>query len=275
MSYPVYGRNHVAEAPSALLNLHLHDGVSPLKEVDHEPKIAVLDQSDLLSQGIHVSAFLPGAQDVDGLGSCTANAAVSALSNLLSLNQFAKFVEVAAPSDPYRQAVRLEKAAIRFYHACTAQTGEPAQEWPPTDCGSSGAYVVQELQHLQLASGAKIASGADNIVSLLQQGGLIVGQPFLNAWEQPDAWGFIDGDGSAATLEAQLQQGVAGGHETYLSAIERLALLPTGHVDPRKTVLRFRNSWSAAWGDHGSYRAHLSTYMALQGSSDFRLILPV
>jgi hypothetical protein len=279
MSYPAYGRNHVPEAPSALLTLHLHDGVTPLKKVDHEPKVGVLDQSDLEAQRIFTDLLIRGAKRANALGSCTANATVSALSNLLPSTTFLmlpkKIAHTTHELSGYQDVVNAERAAVLFYHACTAQTGQPAEEWPPTDCGSSGAYVVQELQHLRLAKGAKIASGADNIVSLLQQGGLIVGQPFFNAAEEPDQFGFIDGDGSPSAIEALIASGVAGGHETYISAIEKLTLLPSGHVDPYNTVLRERNSWSASWGDNGSYRCHLSTHIALQGSSDFRLILPV
>lgn len=279
MSYPAYGRNHVPEAPSALLLLHQDDGVAPLKTVDYEPKVGVLDQSDLQSQGIYTDLLIRGAKRVDALGSCTANATISALSNILPTVNFLMLPKMIAHTthelSDNGDVVNAERAAVLFYHACTDQTGQPAEEWPPTDCGSSGAYVVQELQKLKLASGAKIASGASNIVSLLQQNGLIVGQPFLNAWETPDRFGFIDGDGSAATLEAQIRQGVAGGHETYLSAVEKLTLFPNGSVDARNTIIRFRNSWGHSWGDHGSYRAHLSTYVALGGSCDFRLILPV
>jgi hypothetical protein len=279
MSYPVYGRNHVPEAPSALLALHQHDGVTRLKTVDHEPKVGVLDQSDLESQGIYTDLLIHGAKRADALGSCTANATVAALSNILPSVEFLMLPKKIAHTThellDNGDVVNAERAAILFYNACTDQTGQPSEEWPPTDCGSSGAYVVQELRKLKLASGAKIASGADNIISLLQQGGLIVGQPFLNAWESPDQFGFIDGDGSAATLEEQIQQGVAGGHETYLSAVEKLVLFPNGSVDARNTVIRFRNSWGASFGDRGSYRAHLSTYVALGGSCDFRLVLPV
>lgn len=279
MSYPAYGRNHVPEAPSALLTLHQHDGVSHLKTVDHEPKVGVLDQSDLESQGIYTDLLIRGAKRADALGSCTANATVAALSNILPSVEFLmlpkKIAHTTHELSDNEDVVNAERAAVLFYHACTDQTGQPSEEWPPTDCGSSGAYVVQELQKLKLASGAKIASGADNIVSLLQQGGLIVGQPFLTAWETPDTFGFIDGNGSAATLEAQIRQGVAGGHELYVSAIERLVLYATGAVNPYKTVLRIRNSWGRLWGDNGSCRIHLSTYVALGGSCDFRLILPV
>ncbi len=106
----------------------------------------------------------------------------------------------------------------------------------------------------------------------MQQGALIVGQPFLNAWMHPGPNGMIDGDGSPQTLQQQIQQGVAGGHETVLSAVEQLATLPSGQVDPANTIIRFRNSWTKSWGDNGSYRAHLSTYVSLGSHCDYRLL---
>jgi hypothetical protein len=244
-----------------------------LRPVDWEPKVGVLDQEDLLAQGIRVSQFIPGAKDVDALGSCTANATTGKLSSILSPPEFVRFTGSTSAA-PYDDVVAAEKGAIRFYHTCTDQTGKPAEEWPPTDCGSTGAYVVQELVRQGLASGAKIAVGATNIVSLLQQGSLIVGQPFLNAWEEPNAAGFIDGNGSVTTLKQQIAGGIAGGHETILTAIEKLVLTRTGAIDAAKTIIRFRNSWAKGWGDNGSYRAHLSTYIALSGYCDFRLVLP-
>lgn len=263
-----YGRYQVPEAPSALARLHIHDG-RPLHTVDWEPKVGVLDQSDLLAQGIHCSEFIPGAGDPDALGSCTANASVSALSNLLGEEEFLTAVGASSYSD----VVSAEEWAISFYHRCTDQTGDPSQEWPPTDCGSSGPYIVSELQAMKLAGGDRIAHGADSIVSLMQDGGLLLGSPWLNDWETPGQDGFIDGDGSASTLEGQIRNGVAGGHETYLSAVEKLALTETGKVDPHATVLRGRNSWTPSWGDNGSYRIHLSTLVMLGHYCDLRLLV--
>jgi hypothetical protein len=243
-----------------------------LKEVDYEPKLDVLDQEDLLKQGIYTDLLVPGAKRVDALGSCTANATTGKLSSILSEADFRVFTgsKIDALYDDVKAA---EEGAIRFYHECTMQTAKPAEEWPPTDCGSSGPYIVQELERKGLVKGAKIAHGAANIVSLLQKGSLLVGQPFLNAWEEPDAHGFIDGNGTATELEAQIQLGVAGGHETILTAIEKLVQTPTGQVDIFKSVIRFRNSWSPAWGDNGSYRAHLSTFVGLGSYCDFRLLV--
>jgi hypothetical protein len=265
-----FGRYQAVDPPSALRSLHWHDGTTQLKEIDHEPNVAVLDQEDLLAQGIHVSQFIPGAKDVDALGSCTANATVGHTSTVLSEQAWLAFTGASS----YTDTVGAEKGAITFYHRTTDQTGDPSQEWPPTDCGSSGPFIYSELVRLGLAKGQRIAHGADNIVSVLQLGSVLIGQPFLNAWMDPGVDGMIDGNGSAATIESQIQQGVAGGHETVISAVEKLVLLPTGLVDPTKTIIRLRNSWDASWGDSGSYRAHLSTFAVYLGSQcDFRQII--
>ena len=260
-----YGRFQVPEAPSALRAIHWHRG-GKLRSVDHEPKVGVLDQEDLIAQGIDTSKLIPGAKKVNALGSCTANATTAALSNLLSEAEFLKLTGCSS----YDDVVTAEEWAIGFYHRCTDQTGQPAQEWPPTDCGSSGPYIVEELQTEKLASGAQIAHGARNIVSLMQTDGLLIGSPFLNAWEEPSANGFIDGNGTLAELERAISLGVAGGHETYWSAIEKIAFDNLGRVDPFGTIIRGRNSWTKSWGDAGSYYCHLSTFVALGQYCDWR-----
>lgn len=259
------GRYHVAEPPSMLRAMHLHDG-SQLREVDHEPPLAVLDQEDLMAQGIRTSQLVPGASDVDALGSCVFNATTAHLSTVLPESDFLS----VTGAHGYGDAVDAEKYAIGLYHETTDLTGDPASEWPPTDCGSSGLFVCKELEAQRVIAGHKTAVGADNLVSLMQSGTVIVGQPWFQSWFNPDAAGFVDGDGTADALRSSISSGVAGGHETCISAVERLAFTPSGLVDPFQTVLRVRNSWAAGWGDHGSYRIHASTYVMLGGYCDFR-----
>lgn len=266
-----YGRFQVAEPLGA--RIHLHQGET-LREVSHPPRCPVLDQQDLLAQGIFVDTLIPGAKRVAALSSCTANATVAKLSSFLPEALFSHFVgHWGGANGALTDAKGCEEAAIRFYHACTSQTGNPGQEWPPTDCGSSGPYIVSELARLGLASGAAVAHGPQNIVSLLQHGSLLAGTPFLNVWEEPAVSGFVDGNGSYATLEQDLQLGVAGGHEYLVYAIVKLAFYQgTDVVDPFHTILRARNSWSRSWGDVGDFLIHLSTLVALGASCDFRLL---
>lgn len=264
MSKPTYGRFHIPEPFSALARLHRHDGAE-LKAVQHEPKVGVLDQSDLIAQGIIVSTFIPGAPSgVDALGSCTANATTAALSNLLSTEKWNQMV-----GDSYTDTKTAEEFAIRFYHECTDQTGESAQEWPPTDCGSTGQYIVSECQKLNLASSDRIATTPTDIVSLLQTDGVLIGSPFFYAWEDPAAGGFIDNGG----IDAAIASGVAGGHETYWWGIDALALEANGTVNADKTIIIGRNSWSESWGDAGNYRARLSTFAAISHYCDWRQLV--
>ncbi len=163
-----------------------------------------------------------------------------------------------------------EEFAIVLYHQVTGQTGDPAQEWPPTDCGSTGLYVCAELEKQGLIAGHKTAAGIRNVVSLLQAGTVILGAPWFNAWMEPDASGFVDGAGSVEDLERAIASGVAGGHETCVTAVERLTLNRLGGIDAARSHLRIRNSWSTAFGDHGSYRIHLSTLALLGHYADFK-----
>ncbi len=270
MGSHIYGQFNVPEAPSALMSLHWHDGTT-LKEVDWEPKLAVLEQENFFAQGIDTATLVTGAPKVDALGNCTANAFTVAYSNVAP--DEATFRAHTATTG-YEDAVGGECFAIRFYAGETHLTGVPSEEWPPKDCGSSGPYIVQYAQSLGLISGQRIAHGAENIISLLQNGGVLQGGPFLNAWEEPPASAIVDGDGSASALEAQIQMGVAGGHETFISGIAKLSLSITGRVEPEKTLLKVRNSWGPTFGDNGSFYIHLSTLEILGRYYDFRQIVP-
>lgn len=265
-----FGRYQVAE-PMRMETLHLHRG-EPLVEVDHEPPVPVLDQEDLLAQGISVSELVPGAQDVDALGSCTCNAGTVSLAGQLYTKRGAEAVTAAGLSltDP----VFNEKFAIRLYHTVTNQTGDPAQEWPPVDCGSTGLYVCHELESQKLITGHRTTHDVHGMVSLLQSGTVIMGGPWFNAWMEPNAQGFVDGDGTTEDLQRAMESGVAGGHETCISAAERLSFIgDSGRLDLPNSTVRVRNSWGASWGDKGSYRIHLSTLQWLTSYIDYKSFL--
>jgi hypothetical protein len=262
-----FGRYHVAE-PFRPDRMHFHLG-GDLKEVDHEPLVPVLDQEDLISQGIDTATLIPGAQQVNALGSCTCNAGTVSLAERLA-SAHGGPGSLAHYGLSTTDAVRDEEFAIVEYHNVTRQTGEPSTEWPPTDCGSSGYYVCTEFERQGFISSFKSANGMTNLVSLLQAGTVIQGTPWFNAWMEPDNGGFIDGDGSADTLIRAIQSGVAGGHETCITAVEKLSVDLLGRVDADQTVVRVRNSWSSSWGDSGSFRLHLSTLEYLTGHVDFK-----
>lgn len=260
-----YGRVHEPEPLSSLSRLHFHTG-GALRAIAYDPTIPVLDQENLIAQGIDTSLLIPGARKVNALGSCVANATTAALSALLSPYTLA---QLGLTSD----AADVEQFAITLYHGITSQPGSAA-EWPPTDHGTSGLAACTYLERQQVITGHHIAHDAQGIVSLMQHSGLIVGQPYLNVWEEPGPDHFIDGDGSVATLQEQLRRGVAGGHETYWAAVEQVGFDEHGRVDPFRTIIRFRQSWGLSWGDQGNAYAHLSSFVALGRWCDFRALTP-
>lgn len=264
-----FGRYSVAE-PFRADRIHLHAESSPLREVDHEPPIPVLDQEDLWAQGIDTSQLIPGAQRVDALGSCTCQTGTAHLAERYATKYGTDAAVRLGLSATDAKAN--EEYAIRLYHAVTDQAGDPSQEWPPTDCGSTGLYVCTELESQGLATGHKSASGITNVVSLLQGGTVMMGGPWFDSWMDPGADGFVDGDGSLEALQEAISSGVAGGHETTITAAERLTFNALGRIDADESHVRVRNSWSGGWGDHGSYRIHLSTLRWLGHYMDFKQV---
>lgn len=257
--------------------LHMTAASATLKEVQHSVPIPVLDQEDLFAQGIDTSSIVPGAQKVDALGSCTCNAGTAHLAerwaaagkdlSAITLKGAPSHLSVSATN-----AATTEEFAIFLYHLVTDQTGNPATEYPPTDCGSSGLYVASELEKQGLASSYKTGSGVLGTLSLLQSGTVMQGLPWFNSWFTPDAQGFIDGDGSVDALMAALDSGVAGGHETLQTGIPQLALTSAGTVNLEATVIRVRNSWSASFGLSGDYLIHASTLDYLAQYADFKQV---
>jgi hypothetical protein len=258
-----FGRVHRVEHPAVEL-LHFHTPGAPLREVEHAIPIPVLDQEDLDKQGIDTSKLVPGAPRVTALGSCTANGGTASLTERLATAGKPLPAGLDAGS-----AKACEEWAIEFYAACTHQTNDTAAEWPPTDCGSTGAAVCAEMETQQHTTGHTIPVGVLGTLSALQAGSVIQGTPWFYEWMHPDSSALVDGDGSPDAVRAAIASGVAGGHETCIRGISQLAVV-RGHVDLQHTILKVRNSWSTAFADAGDFYLHASTLDMLAQYVDFK-----
>jgi hypothetical protein len=261
----LFGRYHVAEPPRFEI-LHHGAEATALKEISHDIPIPVLDQEDLIAQGIDTSQLVKGAPKVDALGSCTANATTVSLAEHYVSSGRGLPTGFSA-SDP----VADEEWAIDFYHSCTDQTGDPGQEWPPTDAGSTGLYCCQLLQHMGLIKSYSTGNSAMQALSMLQHGTVIWGTPWFNSWMSPNSDGFVDGDGSFRAFMDCIRSGVAGGHEICMFGVPKLGHVTLGHIlDLEETVIDIRNSWSTGWGENGTFRIHASTVQRLAMYADLK-----
>lgn len=254
--YPVgprLGRHQVLDARS--LNF-VHDGTgTPLREVDHEPPCPVLDQEDLHAQGVSVRSIFPSIgslDDVDALGSCVGNASVAHLSERVGMPRIG-----LTPNSPAAGEV----LAIQRYHRATQCDTDLADQYPATDCGSSGLGSARACKADGLIGGYRHATSARGLLSLLQAGTVIIGMPWFNAFFDPAQHAFIDAAGDWE------DSGLAGGHEVCVTAIEQL-VLDRGGNPAASTVLRARNSWGRSWGEGGSFRLRLGTYLRLRDQID-------
>lgn len=250
---PALGRHQALDPRS---RGYLPHAVQHLRPTAWEPRIPVLDQQNLLTQGIRTSRLFDGAPDVDALGSCTGNAGTALIAVLLDRQQAA-----AAGLDTTDPA-RAEEWAIRLYADATARDQWHDAQWPADDCGSSGLGVAKALHHRGLIRSYLHATTAEQLCALLQTGPVLMGMPWYAAFTEPDRNGFIDADPD------WVASGLEGGHEVCITALEAVEQDGHGRVGVEHTVIRVRNSWSSSWGDHGEFRMRLSTYQALRAEID-------
>jgi hypothetical protein len=245
---------HLVLDPRSLAYRRRYQG-EPIKPVEWAPKIPVLDQQDLLAQGIRTSELAEGVDDVDALGSCTANSATALISILHTADELATAgLDVTDPG-------AAEKWAIGLYSDATHRDQWHDQAWPSQDCGSSGLGVAKALRHRGLIDQYGHATTAEELCRDLQNGPVLMGTVWMDSFFSPDADGFIDADPDWASST------VVGGHEVCLTALEDVSFKPDGTLADT-TVLRFVNSWTGTWGDQGSGRLRLSTYRALRSDID-------
>lgn len=251
--HPLLGRHQVLDERSLPYTIEREETRPAIKPIDHPISIPILDQSDLLAQGLHTSQLVHGAQDVDGLGSCTGNAGTYALSASPKLTE-----RITAAGN-----VLDESYAIRLYADATRADEILGEQWPPTDGGSSGLGICRALRRRRLIGSYQWATSLEGLAALLQRGTALVGTPWFNSWFEPDADGFVD----AGRPEDWESSGLAGGHEICVVALEAW-----DERAPENSVVRFPNSWSDSWGDGGYGRMRLSTYAALRREIDVKQI---
>lgn len=228
----------------------------PLRLTEWSPKVPVLDQQDLLGQGIRTSQMFDGVTDVDALGSCTANAATACLSVLHDVDTLAAAgLDVSDPA-------AAERWAIGLYADATTKDEWLEYTWPSDDCGSSGLGVAKALRGRGLIDQYGHATTAEELCQLLQTGPVLMGMPWKSAFFDP-------GSGLALLdlIPDWQSSPVVGGHEVCITALETVAADDHGLIYDH-TILRVQNSWSASWGDAGSFRMSLALYQALRDEID-------
>lgn len=186
--------------------------------------------------------------DQGDLGSCTGNAGIGALGT----EPFFDAVGRDALGDAANDATAAEELAVQLYSDATRVDGYPGV-WPPDDTGSSGLAICKVLKARGTISGYRWARTAHGLLRLLQDGPVLQGMPWYEAFFDPDPDGFIDSD------PAWRSSRLAGGHEVEAIGVE----LNEDNVFDSAIV--YCNSWGANWGQDGRFRMRLRTYESLSG----------
>lgn len=246
---PDLGR-HLVLDPRSLAYRRRYTGERILP-TEWAPKAPVLDQRNLISQGIRTSSLYEGMDDVDALASCTGNAAATLLSILHTTQGLADAgLDVTDPA-------AAETWAIGLYSDATHHDQWLDLDWPVQDCGSSGLGVAKALRGRGLIDQYGHATTAEELCRDLQTGPVLMGMSWRDAFFEPV--------GSSALLDditGWQDSPIVGGHEVCITALEHVTYTPTGGLDYARTILRARNSWGSSYGDAGEFRFSLALYEA-------------
>ncbi len=185
--------------------------------------------------------------DQGQLGSCTGNAGTGALGTQPFYDAVGKSV-LPAPDDG--QAA--EQFAVTLYSDATKVDGAPG-EYPPDDTGSSGLAICKVLKARGTIKGYRFARSAYGLLQLLQNGPVLQGMPWYEAFFKPDADGYIDADPNWSS------SGVAGGHEVEAVGVQ------LDSSDAFNSTVIYANSWGPGWGAQGYFKMRLRTYEQING----------
>lgn len=253
--HPKLGRHMVLDERS-LAYTQAYAGET-IKAAEWTPKVPVLDQEDLLAQGIHTSQMFSGVEDTDALGSCTGNSGTE----LVSILHDAGTLKTAGLD--VTDAVAAEKWAIGLYSDGTHRDEWNDAAYPSQDCGSSGLGIAKALRSRGLIDLYGHATTVLEFARDLGKGPFLMGTVWYQAWFEPVTTSALLDD-----IKGWEKSPVAGGHEICVTALEDVRFDASGDLDLQRTIIRLRNHWTRSWGDEGEFRMSLALYQKLRQNID-------
>ncbi|WP_329131564.1 hypothetical protein OG552_10535 [Streptomyces sp. NBC_01476] len=252
--HPRFGRHQVLDART-LAYRRSYSG-EPIKPADHEPNLPVLDQEDLIDQGIRTSELFPGLDDLPALGSCGGNSGTEVAAALLTP------VEATAVGLDVTDAVAAEKYAIGVYSDATKRDEWHDVQFPSDDCGTSGLAIAKVLRSRGICDQYGTATTAEEFARDMGHGTCLFGMPWYQAWFEPTSSALLD------DVTGWENSPIDGGHLVTATALEKVTFTKTGDLDPKRTIVRLRNHWTTSWGDGGSFRLSLDLYQQISDQVD-------
>lgn len=253
--HPLLGRNMQLDARS-LQGPRLIENVASLwrqrlRSVHWPRRLAILNQGALRA------ALERYGIAEDALGCCVA----MATTGLLGTAPHDHIAEILGLSR-YTDGTEAERAtdwALAFYADCT-EADPFAGSWPVDDTGTDGLTACKVAKARGLISSYRHASTLRGLVTMLQDGPVLLGVPWRERFFEPDRHHRIDPVGWADTAEA-------GGHEIEVVGVELWRNDPD-QLD--RAVFRFANSWGTSWAEDGYAYFGGRTYELLRSGIDVR-----
>lgn len=197
---------------------------------------------------VHWPRPLP-IMDQGDLGACVGFATTGALGTY-PLGAFPTLVEglglTIEQAEDYARGIYSEATAVDPWEGA----------WPPEDTGTDGLSAAKILKRRGLIGSYLHATNLAQLITLLQDGPVLMGMPWYEAFFRPESDGRIDPRGWADT-------DVAGGHEVEITGVE---LASNGILE--HAVFTCANSWGKGWGLGGFFRIGAYTVSLLKADID-------